>query len=1129
MAEMAKLVLQGADGKEYALNKQNITIGSSPHNDIVLTDPRIATFHARIRGRDGRYELQDLGSAAGTLVNGERLSQEPRVLRDGDRIATGGVLFVFKGGSGAGAVASMRSDVPSVPPAVATPGAPRLWVRQNGGWSEVALNKDVVTIGRTSDNDLVIASPMVSRRHAEVRRRDGAWEIVDLGGSNGTLFNGLRITQKILAEGDEVSIGGQVTVVYSLRPVPPGAAAPAPVAPARAAIGAPPVPPPAAYPAAPGIAGPPAQHALAGPAAPPAPAGARPVAPPDYPPAPPGQGAPPYGGALPAIGPRLWVQQQEGWTEVPLTRDIVSIGRTGDNDIVIESMMVSRHHAQVRRRGANWEFIDLESHNGTYFQQQRFHQKTLNEGDIISIGGQANIVFTSSLTLPGRAASAAPAPAAGSPTPEPVPPFAMPPAGGGTAFMPVGAVPEVSAPLTLQLQGRDVITLGRYGDNDVALDSPQVSRHHARIERTAQGYLLRDLGSTNHTFVNGQAVSAQLLRNGDEIRIGPYRFVLGDGGLVQYSEEGNIKLEALHITKDVDGGKKRILNDISLVIEPREFVALVGVSGAGKSTLLDALNGFRPATSGAVLVNSVDLYQNFDSFRTSFGYVPQDDIIHRELTVEQALDYAGKLRLPKDMDGKERKERVNQVLRELGLEERRSVPVHRLSGGQRKRVSIGVELLTRPSLFYLDEPTSGLDPGTETRMMGLLRQLADQGRTIILITHATKNISMCDKVIFLTKGGRLAYYGSPADALQYFQVGEFTDIYDTLENQDDPSYIAPEEAEQNFRRSPLYKQNIVDRLSQQGFNAVHAEAANARLISSKKPRRSAFSQFYTLTHRYVRILFTNKANVALLVFQAPLVALFMLIVFKADLFSTNPDVGDASLAMTVLFLLACGAIFTGANNAVKEIVKEDAIYRRERAVNLKILPYLFSKIIVLGALGLIQAFLATIALWLGHIIPTELDVVVKLFITYYLTISGGMMMGLIISAFVRSTDVATSMVPLLLMPQFMFSGALLPIKDMGILARIVSVFMIAKWAFEAMGASTDIIGRAKELCNEATSPQAPGQVFCQNANQAQQLGLIQKFSETFDVNLVLWWIILAGFAVLFTIGMFFALRLKDRK
>src|SRR5581483_6920590 len=213
--------------------------------------------------------------------------------------------------------------------------------------------------------------------------------------------------------------------------------------------------------------------------------------------------------------------------------------------------------------------------------------------------------------------------------------------------------------------------------------------------------------------------------------------------------------------------------------------------------------------------------------------------------VEQALDYAAQLRLPKDMNSHERKERVSQVLQELGLEERRKMAVSKLSGGQRKRVSIGVELLSRPSLFYLDEPTSGLDPGTESRMMALLRQLADQGRTIILITHATKNISMCDKVIFLTRGGRLAFFGSPNEALQYFQVGEFTDIYDKLENE-----IAPEEAEANFRQSIYFKQNVVDRLSVQGAQQAQAAAANARLISNKTPRRSALSQFFTLTHRY---------------------------------------------------------------------------------------------------------------------------------------------------------------------------------------------------------------------------------------------------------------------------------------
>ncbi len=242
---------------------------------------------------------------------------------------------------------------------------------------------------------------------------------------------------------------------------------------------------------------------------------------------------------------------------------------------------------------------------------------------------------------------------------------------------------------------------------------------------------------------------------------------MGKDQFTRFGESEGMRVEALHLNKWVRKNLN-LLQDISLIYQPREFIVVVGQSGGGKSTLVDAIAGYRPATHGKVLVNNLDIYQNFDAIRNEIGYVPQRDIIHMELTVYQALDFAAQLRMPKDTTKEERHQRIMEVLNELDLTHRKDVQVSGLSGGQQKRVSIGVELLTRPGLFFLDEPTSGLDPGTETSFMHLMRRLADQGRTIIMVTHATKNVMLADKVVFLARGGYLAWFGPPDEALAYF-------------------------------------------------------------------------------------------------------------------------------------------------------------------------------------------------------------------------------------------------------------------------------------------------------------------------------------------------------------------------
>ncbi len=240
---------------------------------------------------------------------------------------------------------------------------------------------------------------------------------------------------------------------------------------------------------------------------------------------------------------------------------------------------------------------------------------------------------------------------------------------------------------------------------------------------------------------------------------------MGHDQLAQFDESNGLRVDAINLNKWVRKDLN-ILQNISVSFKPREFIVVVGQSGGGKSTFVDAVAGYRPATPPSrVLVNDIDIYQNFDSIRNDIGFVPQKDIIHMELTIYQALDYAAQLRMPADMTDDERHKRVMEVLDDLDLTHRKDVQISGLSGGQQKRVSIGVELLTKPGLFFLDEPTSGLDPGTETALMQLMRRLADQGRTIVLITHATKNVMLGDKVIFLARGGYLAWFGPPEEAI----------------------------------------------------------------------------------------------------------------------------------------------------------------------------------------------------------------------------------------------------------------------------------------------------------------------------------------------------------------------------
>jgi len=734
----------------------------------------------------------------------------------------------------------------------------------------------------------------------------------------------------------------------------------------------------------------------------------------------------------------------EGIRTMPLDRPVFTVGRNPTSDIVLAHEFVSWEHGRLELRNGNWYYVDLDSTNGTYINGQRVKQAALQDGDILRIGDiQGNSV---SLTL--RTTSVAQ------------------PSRVTVSTIHLGA---------LNIAAKPLIVVGRDPQADIPLPGPTVSWHHAHITRTTTGHIITDLRSVNGTFVNGKRIDApHALRQGDTVQIGPFKLIYEVSGFQQYTATGGMRLDGVHLVREVGSRKspKRILNDIDISIYPREFVALVGTSGAGKSTLMKALNGFTRA-NGEVLVNGDNLYQHFDLYRTLIGYVPQDDIIHRELTVGAALDYAAQLRLPPDTTPAERKQRITKVLQQVEMSGHEETLISRLSGGQRKRVSIAVELLAEPSLFFLDEPTSGLDPGLEKKMMYTLRQLADGGRTIILVTHATANINQCDHVCFLAQG-RMVYYGPPEEARVFFGVAsdDFADIYAQLDDGD--PRIARQKAaqwEQRFRQSPYYRQYVADR--QRALPQQKQQVAQG--VAQKGPRVNPMRQFFVLTRRYLDLVFRDRLLLTVLLAVMPIIGLLLVLIsganwligdseteilnqLAADLATGQSSATYAIVgkSQTMLFMIALAAVLLGLFAAAYEIVKESSIYQRERMVTLKLLPYLASKVVVLGAFALVQAFLLLLVVSFKVKLPADgvvAPAVLEMYISVVLGIFAAIMMGLFVSAVVPNSNTVIYAVLLVLFFQILFAGV---IFDLGGAAGQLSKLTLTRWTMEGLGSSANI-------------------------------------------------------------------------
>lgn len=715
----------------------------------------------------------------------------------------------------------------------------------------------------------------------------------------------------------------------------------------------------------------------------------------------------------------------------------LNIGRHPDCGLRLDDDRISRRHAVVRPDGDGWVVEDLGSSNGTFYNGSRVSRLKITSPAQLRFGNAETGVLVEFAPLQAQ-------------VPVVVAPVAAPPAPSQPATI-AAQSPASSSNLgqftSIHRTTDAGLRIGRSADNDITVNDLLVSRRHAVLTRLPNGsFELTDLGSHNGTFVNGQKITRAPLNEGDVVTIGHHLFRLTSGTLEEYVDTGGLTFEAVGISVPVAGGRL-LMDDLSFSLEECSLMAVVGPSGAGKSTLLNALTGFKPAPIGTVLYAGRSLYESYEDLRQRIGYVPQDDILHPQLTVQRALEFSAEIRFPPDVSEAERKQRVQEVMAELGLSERAKLPIHKLSGGQRKRVSIALELLTKPSLLFLDEPTSGLDPGMEKSVMHLLRDLANGGRTVIVVTHSLQSLDVCDRVLFLAPGGKTAYFGPPQETLSYFGAPDFADIFARLENDRQADWkgrFQGHAAYENYVRRPL----------------AEREVSRARSVPDTLPPRSQHSwlqQFGTLTRRYIAIIASDRRNLLLLLAQAPVLGLVILAAMATDNFNLAVPERHEQASMVVL-MLVISITWMGASNAVREIVKEFPIYRRERSIGLSISAYVASKVVVLGVLTLIQAAILVPIAVARQGGPNDAVLLGwplgELMVGVALAGLAAMALGLLISAVVNSSDKGVTLLPIVLIPQMVLSGVI-PIADKPVL-REVSYLTGAQWGFSAVASTVDL-------------------------------------------------------------------------
>ncbi len=775
----------------------------------------------------------------------------------------------------------------------------------------------------------------------------------------------------------------------------------------------------------------------------------------------------PHSGHVPVITVKTADWSQEFILEEPSSL----LGAHVAADIMVDAVGILPAHVRLQEDGNCYRAIYLgQAPQGLVFNSKPIQECRLYPGETIHLGPTAALTYDG-LKLPELVKKERVWPQKLPLTQLTLDPLAFIP---GVTKVGIPEEKDLTMPVkTINLAGVNSLTIGRDRGNDLVMEHPSVSRNHAKIERLQGSLILSDLESCNGSYVNGKPISKPTpLRVGDVIRIGSDRLILNvDETLTQYAEAGHLRLDVVGLSQVIGQGK-RILNDIPLSILPREFVAILGPSGSGKSTLLDALNGLRPASSGSVMINGTDLYQNYGAYKTQLGYVPQKNIIHEELTLTQALDFASQLRMPPDTTASERQDRIRAVLSELGLAHRAKVPIKQLSGGQQRRACMGAELLTQPSLFFLDEVTSGLDPGTEADMMMLLRELADQGRVILIISHATQNIRECDLVIYLAAGGYLAYFGPPDQMLAYFRdtfrdrlqgvpLRDFADLYRALDQEKNPQAPTATELASRYQQSSLYETYINNRQTFLQQSTAPGTSTNGRGKKNKIRRVSPWQQFLVLTRRNFTILWQDRAHLYLTLLIAPALALLGFLTWGKNIFDAG--VGNANESLTMLFTTALVAVMIGSMTTMRDLVREVEIYRRERMTGLQMLPYIFSKVAVAFMLSIYQA---AAYLWVTKLavnIPGDWGVTLEMYFTLVLAIFGGMVMGLLVSAIAPNQNIVPLILLFFLVPQIIFSGGIQPLSSLGPVGQVLNRVTVLKWPYETL---VTLSGLGRDVAND---------------------------------------------------------------
>lgn len=731
----------------------------------------------------------------------------------------------------------------------------------------------------------------------------------------------------------------------------------------------------------------------------------------------------------------------------------ITFGRKDDNDIVIDSMLVSGHHGYFNIVDDEIYIIDDNSTNGIFYNGKTIKEQKLSDRDIFKIDNPKE------------------------------------PLNKGVMFILSLNEKKVNWDY-YDLSKKETITIGRDNLCDIVLRHVGVSKKHAIITKKDNQYFIKDNDSTNNTSVNGKIISNQIkLKEKDVILITNSLFIYSFGRLIYQTFNEGVKVEAYDIVKTVatKSGTKDILKHISLEIKPSNFVALVGGSGAGKSTFMNSISGFSKPTSGNVLVNGVDLYDNYSVLKNIIGYVPQQDIVYTNLRLYDMLKYAADLRMPEDSTDEEKEIQIAKVLDIVDLTEHKDTYIRKLSGGQRKRASIAVELIADPTLFFLDEPTSGLDPGTERSIMKTLKNMSESGKTVILVTHTTLNLHLCDMVVFIGRGGKLCFAGKPNDALKFFGVSDFVDIY-TYINNDSDSW------NNKFLNSEYY-------------NPVFEKQTERVDDTTNVNKKSFIKQFITLTTRYLKLIINDKQRLALLLLQAPIISFLLSLVTNSGVFKNYDD------TKAILFSLSCSCIWLGILNSIQEICKEKVILKKEYMADLKLSSYICSKLVVQSLLAFIQSFILITVYAMLVEFPSESLIINPYFdflIISTITIISAASLGILISSVVKDANIAMSVAPLILVPQLLFSGMLFELKDF---SSFISNFVLCRFSVSALGTTLDLNNM-------------PNKIFV--------LGFVREAEDYFNYtsshyfNMLL---VLLGMSVLMIIGSYIVLRkeLDNRK